>query len=176
MSERELLQMILSEVQNANTGLNDVKSEIADIKTDVSALKTDVDDLKTDVNALKTDVSALKTDVSALKTDVSALKTDVSALKTDVSALKTDVSALKTDVSALKTDVDDLKLRAALIETTLEKGTNRNIRIIAEGHTDLSRKLDHVLQMESEKEMFLIRFNVMESEVQKIKQHLDSIA
>lgn len=134
MSERELLQMILSEVQNANTGLNDVKSEIADIKTDVSALKTDVDDLKTDVNALKT------------------------------------------DVSALKTDIDNLKLRAALIETTLEKGTNRNIRIIAEGHTDLSRKLDHVLQMESEKEMFLIRFNVMESEVQKIKQHLDSIA
>ena len=148
MSERELLQMILSEVQNTNTGLNDVKSEIADIKTDVSALKT----------------------------DVSALKTDVSALKTDVSALKTDVSALKTDVSALKTDVDDLKLRAALIETTLENETNRNIRIIAEGHTDLSRKLDHVLQMESEKEMFLIRFNVMESEVQKIKQHLDSIA
>lgn len=134
MSERELLQMILSEVQNANTGLNDVKSEIADIKTDVSALKTDVDDLKTDVNALKT------------------------------------------DVSALKTDIDNLKLRAALIETTLENETNRNIRIIAEGHTDLSRKLDHVLQMESEKEMFLIRFNVMESEVQKIKQHLDSIA
>ena len=162
MSERELLQMILSEVQNANTGLNDVKSEIADIKTDVSALKTDV--------------SALKTDVSTLKTDVDDLKTDVSALKTDVSALKTDVSALKTDVSALKTDIDNLKLRAALIETTLEKGTNRNIRIIAEGHTDLSRKLDHVLQMESEKEMFLIRFNVMESEVQKIKQHLDSIA
>lgn len=113
MSERELLQMILSEVQNTNTGLNDIKSEIADIKTDVSALKT---------------------------------------------------------------DIDNLKLQAALIETTLEKGTNRNIRIIAEGHTDLSRKLDHVLQMESEKEMFLIRFNVMESEVQKIKQHLDSIA
>ncbi len=148
MSERELLQMILSEVQNANTGLNDVKSEIADLKTDVSALKT----------------------------DVSVLKTDVSALKTDVSALKTDVSALKTDVSALKTDVDDLKLRTALIETTLENETNRNIKIIAEGHTDLSRKLDHVLQMESEKEMFLIRFNVLESEVQKMKQHFDSIA
>lgn len=127
MSERELLQMILSEVQNTNTGLNDIKSEIADIKTDVSALKTDV-------------------------------------------------SALKTDVSALKTDIDNLKLRAALIETTLENETNRNIRIIAEGHTNLSRKLDHVLQMESEKEMFLIRFNVMESEVRKIKQHLDSIA
>ena len=134
MSERELLQMILSEVQNANTGLNDVKSKIADLKTDVSALKT------------------------------------------DVSVLKTDVSALKTDVSALKTDVDDLKLRTALIETTLENETNRNIKIIAEGHTDLSRKLDHVLQMESEKEMFLIRFNVLESEVQKMKQHFDSIA
>ena len=60
--------------------------------------------------------------------------------------------------------------------TILENETNRNIKIIAEGHTDLSRKLDHVLQMESEKEMFLIRFNVLESEVQKMKQHFDSIA
>ena len=72
--------------------------------------------------------------------------------------------------------IGELKREIKSIQLTLENETNRNIKIIAEGHTDLSRKLDHVLQMESEKEMFLIRFNVLESEVQKMKQHFDSIA
>ena len=35
---------------------------------------------------------------------------------------------------------------------------------------------DHVLQMESEKEMFLIRFIVMESRVEQMKQYFESIA
>ncbi len=120
MSERELLQMILSETQDVKAGLNEVKTE--------------------------------------------------------VNGIRRDMDTLKSDVSELKSDVDDLKVRTALIETTLENVTNRNIKIIAEGHGDLSRKLDHVLQMESEKEMFLIRFNVMESRVEQMKQYFESIA
>ena len=43
------------------------------------------------------------------------------------------------------------------IQLTLENETNRNIKIIAEGHLDLSRKLDEALKVENEKEMLLIR-------------------
>ena len=128
------------------------------------------------MDTLKSDVSELKSDVITLRSDVSELKSDIITLKSDVSELKSDVITLKSDVSELKSDVDDLKVRTALIETTLENVTNRNIKIIAEGHGDLSRKLDHVLQMESEKEMFLIRFNVMESRVEQMKQYFESIA
>ena len=148
MSERELLQMILSETQDVKAGLSEVKTE----------------------------VNGIRRDMDTLKSDVSELKSDVITLKSDVSELKSDVITLKSDVSELKSDVDDLKVRTALIETTLENVTNRNIKIIAEGHGDLSRKLDHVLQMESEKEMFLIRFNVMESRVEQMKQYFESIA
>lgn len=42
------------------------------------------------------------------------------------------------------------------IQLTLENETNRNIKIIAEGHLDLSRKLDEALKVENEKEMLLI--------------------
>ena len=165
MSERELLQMILSETQDVKAGLNEVKTEVNGIRRDMDTLKSDVSELKSDVITLKSDVSELKSDVITLKSDVSDLKSD-----------KSDVITLKSDVSELKSDVDDLKVRTALIETTLENVTNRNIKIIAEGHGDLSRKLDHVLQMESEKEMFLIRFNVMESRVEQMKQYFESIA
>lgn len=56
----------------------------------------------------------------------------------------------------------------------MENETNRNIRIIAEGHLDLSRKLDNALKVENEKELLLIRVNSLENEVRKIKQQLES--
>lgn len=37
------------------------------------------------------------------------------------------------------------------IQLTLENETNRNIKFIAEGHLDLSRKLDDALKVENEK-------------------------
>ena len=56
----------------------------------------------------------------------------------------------------------------------MENETTRNIRIIAEGNLDLSRKLDNALKVENEKELLLIRVNSLENEVRKIKQQLES--
>ena len=122
--------------------------------------------------SLKTDVSSLKTDVSSLKTDVQSLKTDVSSLKTDVQSLKTDMKFVKTDVQQLKSDVQDTKHRITSLELTLENETNRNIRLIAEGHLDLSRKLDQALVVENQKEMLLIRVNTLENEMRKLKEQM----
>ena len=55
--------------------------------------------------------------------------------------------------------MDNLESKVTDIQMTLENETNRNIQIIAEGHLDLSRKLDDALKVENEKEMLLIRVN-----------------
>ena len=105
--------------------------------------------------------------MTGLKKDVTDLKKDVSGLKKDVSGLKNDVSGLKNDVSGLKNDVTNIKM-------TLENETNRNIRIIAEGHSDLSRKFDEALKHEQqyheERELLLVRVNSIENDVRKIKE------
>lgn len=69
-------------------------------------------------------------------------------------------------LSNIENEVNDIKL-------TLENETNRNIKLIAEGHFDLSRKLDNALQVENEKEMLLIRVNILENELRKIKTKLE---
>ena len=115
---------------------------------------------------------SLKTDVSSLKTDVQSLKTDVSSIKTDVQSLKTDMKFVKTDVQQLKSDMQDTKHRITSLELTLENETNRNIRLIAEGHLDLSRKLDQALVVENQKEMLLIRVNTLENEMRKLKEQM----
>ena len=65
---------------------------------------------------------------------------------------------------------DDINNQMSEISLTLENETNRNIKIIAEGHLDLSRKLDKALTVENEKEMALIRINMMENEIRRIKE------
>lgn len=91
-------------------------------------------------------------------------------------ALYLDMQEMKADMQEMKADISELKSKVNSIEMTVENETNRNIKLIAEGHLDLSRKLDQALKVENEKEMLLIRVNVLENEVRKIKEHLNHIA
>ena len=83
------------------------------------------------------------------------------------------LQAIYSDMQDMKTDIRDLKSRVSGIEMTLENETNRNIRIIAEGHADLCRKLDEALKVENEKELLLVRTNIMENDIRKIKDKLE---
>lgn len=62
------------------------------------------------------------------------------------------------------------------IQLTLENETNKNIKIIAEGHLDLSRKLDEALKIDSEKEMLMILVNRLENELRRLKARVEEIA
>ena len=95
--------------------------------------------------------------------DMQMMKGDMQELKTDVQGLKSDVQVLKDKMQVVEENVRDLQL-------TLENETNRNIRIIAEGHLDLNRKLDEALKVESEKELMRLRVNVLENDMRKVKE------
>lgn len=78
-----------------------------------------------------------------------------------------DLAEIEKLLAPIKTQIKDIQL-------TLENETNKNIRLIAEGHLDLKRKLDEALKIDSEKEMLLIRVNILENELRKIKERLSA--
>lgn len=80
------------------------------------------------------------------------------------------------DLKAIESMLEPIKRDIRSIQLTLENETNRNIKIIAEGHLDLSRKLDDVLRVDNEKEMLLIRVNILENELRKVKERIENIA
>ena len=80
------------------------------------------------------------------------------------------------DLKAIESMLEPIKLDIKSIQLTLENETNRNIKIISEGHLDLSLKLDDALNVENEKEMLLIRVNSLENELRKVKERIESIA
>ena len=128
--------------------------------------------VKDDVQGLK----SLKNDVQVLKDDMQGLRGEVQGLKGEVQGLKGEVQGLKGDVQGLKDDVQRLDRKVSGIEIHLENVIDRNIRLVAEGHLDLSRKLDEALKGEQARELYYVRTNMLEDEIRKIKERLDETA
>ena len=61
------------------------------------------------------------------------------------------------DLKAIESMLEPIKRDIRSIQLTLENETNRSIKIIAEGHLDLSRKLDDALKVDNEKEISHIK-------------------
>lgn len=104
-----------------------------------------------------------------MKADITEVKADVAGLKTDMTGVKKELAEVKEDLVSTK---EDLGQKIQSLKLTLENETNHNIQIIAENHLDLNRKLNEALKIEMEKEIFMIRFNHLENEVRKIKEHI----
>ena len=81
----------------------------------------------------------------------------------------------------VKAEVQELNRRTTGVEAELrdvilmlENEIRVNIRRVAEGHLDLSRNLHEALKIDSEKEMLAIRVSVLESDVRRIKEQLET--
>ncbi len=125
---------------------------------------------------LKTELQPIKEDIISMKKDIISMKADIASTKEDVISMKADIASTKEDIIAMKADICDLQQKVSDISVHLENVTDKNIKIIAEGHTDLARKLDEALKVENEKELLLIRMSYLEDEVRKIKERLAQIA
>ena len=77
----------------------------------------------------------------------------------------------------LEKKVDHLDLDVRDIKLSIDNEINPKINIIAEGHLDLSRKLDqyisHALNVDGELEQLNLRMIYQESELIKVKARLD---
>lgn len=73
-------------------------------------------------------------------------------------------------------EIKKLENKVTEVQMTLENETNKEIRSIAEGHLDLSSKLDDALKVENQKEMLLLRVTNLENEVRRLKQRIEEIA
>lgn len=76
---------------------------------------------------------------------------------------------LLSNMQKMQTDIDNISNKVKKIELTLENETNVNIKRIAEGHLDLSRKLNEAIKIssdiQSKQELQDIYINMHESKL-----------
>lgn len=101
---------------------------------------------------------------------------EIGTLKSSIDGMESNIKDLQTNIKDLQTNVKDLQTNVKDLQVSLENETNRNIKLIAEGHLDLTRKLNEVLRINAEQEMLPIRMNTLENEVRKLKERVEAIA
>ena len=122
------------------------------------------------------DLQAFAKLLEPIKDDITKIKGDFTEVKQDLTEVKQDLTEVKKDVIEVKKDVVEVKKDVVEVQLTLENETNKKINIIAEGHLDLTRKLDDALKVENEKEMLLLRVTSLENELRRIKKRIEEIA
>lgn len=122
------------------------------------------------------DLQAFARLLEPIKDDITKIKGDFTEVKQDLTEVKQDLTEVKKDVIELKKDVVEVKKDVVEVQLTLENETNKKINIVAEGHLDLTRKLDDALKVENEKEMLLLRVTSLENELRRIKKRIEEIA
>lgn len=75
---------------------------------------------------------------------------DLQAIKELLSPLHNEISDMKSDIANIKSKVSTIEHEVTTIKLTLENETNRNIKIVAEGHLNLSRKLNEAIKIASD--------------------------
>ena len=102
------------------------------------------------LQALYNDMQTVKHKVTSLDEKVASLDEKVTSLDEKVASLDEKVASLDEKVASLDEKVASLECEVSKINVTLENETNRNIKIIAEGHLDLSRKLNEAVRLSSD--------------------------
>ncbi|MCD8083881.1 MAG: hypothetical protein LUE86_10325 [Clostridiales bacterium] len=87
-------------------------------------------------------------------------------------AIDARLDSIESNLAALKADHETTKAEVKAIRITLESETNRNIRLIAEGHINLDRKLNEALRSLHSDMMYHLKVNYFDAELQHVKEHL----
>ena len=114
-------------------------------------------------------------DLQAISLLLNPIQDDIKQIHIDMQQMQDNMQQMQENMQQMQENIGSLSDRVDSIETTLENVTNKNISIIAEAHLDLS-KLDDALKVENEKELLLIRVNILEDDVKKIKSRIEQIA
>ncbi len=128
-----------------------------------------------ELGGVRKEVDGVRGEVNGVKQELNDVKSEVNGVKQELNDVKGEVNGVKQELNDVKGEVNGEKM-VKDVQLTLENETNRNIQIIAEGHLDLSRKLDEAVKIDNEKEILMLRVNRLESELEKTKSRLSEIA
>ena len=100
------------------------------------------------------------------------LEQKVDAMGQRVEGLGQKVDAMGQKVDVLGQRVDDLEQKVREIGIYQENVLEPGIKVIAEGHANLTRKLNEALKISEAEEMIHLRMNVLECDMVRVKEKL----
>lgn len=147
--------------------------EAKDLEMIAETVKKAVEPVRKDVAGLQEEMSEMRKDITGLQEGMSEMRKDITGMQEGMSEMREDITGLQQKVTELQKTSDETRKDVADIRITMENEVLRGIRIIGEGHLDLSRKMNQILETKEERELMELRVLSLEHEVRRIKDRLE---
>ena len=134
-----------------------------------------LDKLDSRMDTIESKVDTIESKVGTIESKVDTMESKMDTMESKMDTMESKMDIMESKMDTMESNMDDMKSQISGINLILENEIRRNIQIIAEGHLDLSRKLDDAIKVKEEREMLLVRTNVLESEVKMIKGKVDAL-
>lgn len=112
-------------------------------------------------------LKCVEEELGGVRKELDGVRGEVNGVKQELNDARGEGGGVNQELKDVKRNVAGVEKMVKDVQLTLENETNRNIQIIAEGHLDLSRKLDEAVKIDNEKEILMLRVNRLESELEK---------
>lgn len=114
-------------------------------------------------------MAVMKADIEEMKAKMAVMEADIEKLKAEVEVMKIDIQELRVDVDSLNASFEGLQCKVASIGLHVENETDKYVRIVAENHIELSRKLDQAIPAVNRQNVYEMKVDYLEKEVKKIQ-------
>ena len=121
-------------------------------------------------------IEQMDSKIEQMDSKIEQIDSRVDRIESRVDRIESRVDRIESRMDQMDCKIGQITERTDSIQLKLENEVIRDIKIIAEGHIDLSRKLDEALKGKEERELILIRLNHLEYEVGEIKKALNETA
>lgn len=120
--------------------------------------------------------------INSMDARMENVENKIDSMDARMGVIETRMESMENRMESMENRMDFMEDRVKLLEVlpqqvkeiqlTLENEVSKKINIIADGHLDLSRKLDEALTFQKEKERILLRVTSLEGDVQRMKSRI----
>lgn len=126
-----------------------------------------MDSMESKMDNMESNMDSMESRMDNMESKMDSMESGMDNMESRMDSMESTIKNLDDKVESYH---DDLKKDIARIDLKLENEIARDIRIIAEGHLDLSRTLHDAIKKTAEYEMLSIRVSGLESKVAKLER------
>ena len=150
------------------------------IITKVVSIEKKVDSLEKGMDSLEKRMDSLEKRMDSLEKKVDLLEKKVDSLEKRMDAIEKRMDSVERRLSIAEVALEDDRRENRLTRSIIENDLNHSIRLIAEGHYDLNRKVDEAIHttadVAAKEEIYDLKFIVHKEKLKELSERMEIYA
>ncbi len=147
MNTEQMLEVILQKINTMDARMGNVENKIDSMDARIGNVENKIDSMDARIGNVENKIDSMDVRMKNVENKLESMDARVKRL-------------------------EPLSQQVKEIQLTLENEISKKISIIAEGHLNLSRKLDEAMAFQKREEMICLRITSLEGDVQRIKSRI----